>query len=105
MSKQQLVLAGLLVLVAAIQVSFAPHFSFLDDKWPEWINLIDAAVVMIALFEKRSHRLSWIAVIFGGSVIDLYSDGFFGFWIGILLAVVIFIKFIVKKYVRIPSYW
>lgn len=105
MSKQQLVLAGSLAMIAAIQVSFVPHFSFLDGKWPEWINLIDASVIMIALLEKRSHRLSWFAAIFGGAIIDLYSDGFFGLWIGILLVAVVFVKVVVKKYVRIPSYW
>jgi hypothetical protein len=105
MSKQQLILIGLLAAAAAAQLSFAPHFSFLEGKWPAWINLIDATVLIIALFEKRSHRLAWAAAILGGAAIDLYSDGFFGLWVAGLLAAVLFIKFIIKKYVRIPSYW
>ena len=74
MSKQQLILTGLLAAIAAVQLSFAPHFSFLEGKWPAWINLIDVEVIVIALFEKRSHRLAWFAALFCGAIIDLYSD-------------------------------
>jgi len=104
MNKRQTLLAVMLGVLALIQVSFAPHFLILNHGWFKWFNLIAVAVVVMALFERKSNKFSWAAAVLGGAFLDFYSNPF-GVWIAILIIAVAFIKFILKKYVRIPSYW
>ncbi|MFA6376512.1 MAG: hypothetical protein WCX69_03895 [Candidatus Paceibacterota bacterium] len=104
MNKQRVFLAAMLVALALIQVSLAPHFLIGGMVWFKWLNFIDVAVVAIALFEKKSNKFSWAAAVAGGVFLDLYSNPF-GVWIVILIGAVALIKFILKKYVWIPSYW
>ncbi len=105
MNKKAAIIIAILGIFGIIQASIAPHFLFLGGTWLGWLNLVDAAVAAVALFEKRGNRLGWWAAAWGGVLLDLYSGRFFGFWIIILLGIVAFIKLIIKKYVRIPSYW
>jgi len=105
MTKKELAVIGILGILAIIQVSFVPHFKILAVEWSRWINFIDTAVIVIAFFERRRGRLGWIAALSGGIFLDLFSGRFFGFWIALLLAAVGFIKMVLKKYVRIPSFW
>ncbi len=88
-----------------LQTSFLPHFYFLAGRWFEWINFITLSIIAIALFEKRRRRFAWAAGAWGGFLLDIYSQRFFGFWMIALLAAVLAIKFLIKKYVRIPSFW
>jgi len=105
MNRRQLIIFAILTVLGLVQVSLIPHFFSFSWLWLEWINLLDVAVAAIALLEKRSHKFSWLAAAVGGGFLDFYSRRFFGFWIIVLLAVVALIKFVVKKYVRLPSYW
>lgn len=105
MNKKKAAIIVVFVVLLILQTSFVPHFKIFESGWFEWINFIDLAVVVIALFEHRRNGFGWLAAILGGIFLDLYSGRFFGFWILALLALVALIKFAVKKYVRIPSYW
>lgn len=106
MSKRELVVFFILGILAIVQVSFVPHFGFFAGKWFEWANFVDVAVLVIATFEHRRGRLAWVAALWGGIFLDIYSSGrFFGFWIGLLLVLVAGVKLVLKKYVRIPSFW
>jgi hypothetical protein len=104
MTKKELAIVVIFGLIAIIQASFAPHL-LLPVKWLSWVNLVDLAAAAVALFEKRENNLGWVAAFWGGIFLDMYSSMFFGFWILALLAMVTFIKFILRKYVRIPSFW
>ena len=104
MSRKELVIIAILGFLAIIQTSFVPHFGLPFERL-SWVNLIDCAVFAIALFEKRENRVGWVTAFWGGIFLDIYSDQFFGFWILILLAIVAVVKLVLKKYVRIPSFW
>jgi hypothetical protein len=105
MNKGNVLALFLLAMLAVAQTSLAPHLALFRYPWFEWVNFVDVAVVVIAVFEKRSRRFSWIAAVLGGFFLDLYSTRFFGIWILAMLAAVAFIKLTLKKYVRIPSFW
>jgi hypothetical protein len=105
MNKKEAAIIAIFGFLAILQTSFVPHFKMSGPGWFEWVNFIDTAVAVIALFERRRHNLSWLVALWGGIFLDLYSGRFFGFWIFTLLALVVLVKFAVKKYVRIPSYW
>jgi hypothetical protein len=104
MTRKELAIIAALGFLVIIQVSFAPYLA-LPVKWLSWLNLVDLAVAVVVLFEKRRHNMGWAAAFWGGIFLDLYSTRFFGFWIMVLLAMVAFVKLVLKKYVRIPSFW
>lgn len=106
MSKKEFAVIIILGFLAIIQVSFVPHFGIDAVPGFKWLNLISLAVFVVAVFEHRRGRLSWAAALWGGIFLDLYSGyGFFGFWILSLAGIVAAVKLILKKYVRIPSFW
>lgn len=106
MNKKEFAVIMILGFLAIIQVSFTPHFTIYALPGSEWLNLIDIAVLAIAVFEHRRGRLGWVAALWGGIFLDLYSGyGFFGFWIILLAGIVAAVKLVLKKYVRIPSIW
>jgi hypothetical protein len=105
MRKRQIAVIAVLGVLAVAQASFAPHFELFLSGWFEWVNFVNIAVVVTALFERRRNKFGWLAAFCGGFFLDLYSGRFFGFWMIFILALVALIKFVVKKYVRIPSYW
>jgi len=94
-----------LALAAVLQASFAPHFTAFNGWWFEWVNFVTVPMAAITIFERRRRNFSWIAAIVAGFFLDLYSQRFFGFWIIFLLVFAAIVKFGIKKYVRIPSYW
>lgn len=98
--KMIFLLVFFLYILALIQTSFLVHFDFKGYI----LNLILIAVVILNLFEKpRSYLGLWSAG-FGGFFLDVFSETFFGFWILVLTTASLFIKFILKKYVRFPSF-
>ncbi len=105
MSGKKIIALLVLAAVAASQATLTARFWVADQPWFEWINFATLAVLTIAIFEKRRRGFSWLAAIAAGFFLDIYSQRFFGFWIILLLAAVAAVKFAVKKYVRIPSYW
>ncbi len=105
MNKPEFMAIFCLGLLAIFQMSFVPHLKIFSGEWFRWINFVDVAVLAIALFERRRGAIGWLAALWGGIFLDIYSDRFFGFWMIVLFAVVGLIKLILKKYVRIPSFW
>ncbi len=81
------------------QISFFPHF-FLTNS----LNFILILVVLINLFEPRKEKLGLFSAFFGGFFLDIFSENFFGFWVLIFLAIAVFLKFILRKYVQIPIF-
>ena len=59
---------------------------------------------MINLFEAQKGKLGLFGAFFGGFFLDIFSENFIGFWVLILLAIAVFIKFILRKYVRFPTF-
>lgn len=94
-----------LALMAVFQAGFVSHFTVFGGWWFEWVNFVTAPVAIIAVFEHRRRNLGWFAAISGGLFLDIYSARFFGFWVIFLLILTALVKFGIKKYVRIPSYW
>ena len=83
---------------ALLQMSFLVHF-FPAGLVP---NLIIFTVLCLSIFERSSSYVSMGAALFGGFLIDIFSDGVIGFWPLILLLISIFIKIVLEDYVRLP---
>ena len=82
------------------QSGFLPPFSFFLSS----LNLILILAIILNLFEKEQKLFSFgiFFAFFGGFFLDVFSSSFFGKNIIILLGLAFFIKFVLKKYVRIP---
>lgn len=66
-------------------------------------NFILVFVILFNFFESPAKKFGLISAIFGGFFLDVFSASFFGFHILFLLVCAVFIKFIVRRYVRIPG--
>jgi rod shape-determining protein MreD len=64
-------------------------------------NLVIIAVIFINFFEKPDKKFGIICGFFGGFFIDIFSGNFFGFYTIILLAVSLFLKYFLKRHVRL----
>ncbi len=68
------------------------------------MNLVLILVVLINLFEVEEGKLGLFGAFLGGFFLDIFSEIFLGFWILILLATAFFIKLVLRKYVRFPTF-
>jgi rod shape-determining protein MreD len=85
--------------LSLVQTSFMVHFDI-----PAFLsNLILILVILINLFQKTDNYSGVIAAIFAGLFLDIFSSWPIGFWTLLLFLISIFIKKILKDYVRIPS--
>lgn len=99
--KKFLLLILFFYILVLLQTSFLIHFNILG--WWGWSpNLILISVILISFLEKPENNFGFFSAFAGGFFLDIFSESFFGFNILILTATVLFIKFIFKKYVRIP---
>jgi hypothetical protein len=105
MSAKIVFIIFLLCLLALIQMGFLARLDLIGNSWLRYFNIIIMFVVIFAFFERRKENASFTAAVFGGVLLDLYSENFFGFWVLILLTVVLLTKFVVRKYVRVPTFW
>jgi len=97
--KKFLILTFILYILVLLRTSFLVHFNIKGFVF----NLILITIIFINFFEERN-KLSGIYLAFlGGFFLDIFSEKFFGFYILISIAISIFIKLILKKYVRIPT--
>lgn len=96
--KKYLVLILFLYFLTLFQTSFLIHFN-ISGIIP---NLILISVILINFFESPSKNSGIFSAFIGGFFLDIFSENFFGFWTLILIIITLFIKFILKKYVRIP---
>lgn len=81
------------------QTSFFPHFSL-----GYLFNLVLISIILINLFEGQEGKLGLLAAFLGGFFLDIFSQIFLGFWVIILLITAVFIKLILRKYVRLPTF-
>lgn len=90
-------------ILALFQTSFLIHFNLFLGRVGWCLNLILISVILLNLFENLQQKSGILAAFIGGFFWDIFSENFIGFYILILLGVSIFIKFILKKYVRTPT--
>lgn len=88
----------LLYAFALLQMSFLVHF-FPAGLVP---NLIILTVLCLSIFERSSSYSSMGVALFGGFLLDIFSDGIIGFWPLALLLISTFIKIVLEDYVRLP---
>ena len=67
------------------------------------INLIVIAVILINLFEKPKDYSGIYAGFIGGFFLDIFSASLIGQNVLILLALALFIKIVLRKYVWAPA--
>jgi len=96
--KRALIFALFLYILALLQTSFLVHFK-VAEIFP---NLVLIAVIILNFFEDSRKNSGIISAFLGGFFLDIFSNRPMGFYILILIALAIFIKFILKKYVRVP---
>lgn len=100
--KRILILIIFFYILVLLQTSFLVHFkAFLG--WKFSFSLILIAVILMNFFEDFRRNSGIFGAFFGGFFLDIFSEDFFGSWILILMTTAIFIKFILKRYVRIPT--
>jgi len=81
-----------------LQASFLVHFSIFGLT----LNLILISVIIWNIIEKPGTSFGLLNAVIGGFYLDLFSTRMFGLHIITLLVLAVFIKFVLKKYVRIP---
>jgi rod shape-determining protein MreD len=83
---------------ALVQTSFLVHLA------PFGIapNLIIISVIIYNFIEGSEKMFGLGNALIGGFFLDVFSSRVFGFYILILLALSLLIKFVFKKYVKIP---
>lgn len=99
--KKILILILFFYLLTLFQSSFLIHFNILG--WEGWSpNLILIAIILLNFFEDSQKNLGIFSAICGGFFLDIFSENFIGFYILISVGLAIFVKYILKKHVRIP---
>ena len=101
--KKILILIPFFYILTLFQTSFFIHFNiFLGGGFLGWaLNLILIAVILITVFDPHT-KIGVGAAFIGGFFLDIFSENFIGFHILILVILAFFIKFILRRYVRIP---
>lgn len=98
MIKKAIILILFFYLLALLQTSFLVHFRIFGFI----PNLILIFVIFYSLLESPKKHSGILAGFVGGFFMDIFSSGFIGFYVLILLAVSIFIKLVLRKYVWSP---
>ena len=88
----------LIYFLALLQSGFLAHFR-LFGLVP---NLILILIIIVNFWEEKKKSLGIFSAFLGGLFIDVFSGRPFGFDILIYLAIALFVKMILKNYVRIP---
>jgi rod shape-determining protein MreD len=82
-----------------LQTSFLVYFSIKGII----LNLVLITVILINIFENPREMTGIFLAGFSGLFLDIFSERFFGFWIVVLLLTAVFLKFVLKEYVRFPT--
>jgi len=98
MVKNILILLLAFYILALFQTSFLVHFN-ISGIIP---NIIFILVIIINIFEKPEKKTGFSAAFIGGFFLDVFSSHPIGFNILILFSATLFIKVILRRYVRIP---
>lgn len=84
--------------LALVQVSFFAHFPSFNGI----PNILIVFVFLLNLFENADSRVGMFVACVAGFFLDVFSQGIFGFWIGMLFAGALLIKLLKRNYVRLP---
>jgi rod shape-determining protein MreD len=87
-----------LYMAALLQMSFLVHI------FPNGfiVNFIVLSVIVLVIFEQPGSYTGFVAALFGGLLMDIFSGGIIGVWAGILLGSSVIIKLLLERYVRFP---
>jgi len=85
-------------IISLLETSFFIHFNFFRF----FPNIILIFQILITLFEDPNKNLAIFSAVSAGFFWDIFSENPVGFGILILLLISIFLKIILRKYVRIP---
>lgn len=98
--RKSLIWILILYILVLLQTSFFVHFN-LFGIYPNFIIIL---VLFLNLIEKQKNIFSFgfLNATIGGFLLDIFSSRPIGFYIIILAAASVFIKIILKNYVRIP---
>jgi len=83
--------------LALFQTSFLIHFNI----WGIIPNLVLIAAILVNIFEEARDYSGIFSSAAAGFFLDIFSENFIGFWTLILVVLSFFIKFILKKYIRL----
>lgn len=100
MIKKILILIFVLYFLIIFQTSFLVHFNVAGLT----LNLATAFVIIWNFLESPKKKTGIILAFIGGFFLDIFSSHFIGFNVLILLTFSVFIKYFLKKYVRIPFF-
>lgn len=100
MIKKLLVLTLILYILVIFQASFLARFTLAGLA----LNLTMLFVIIWNVLESPKKKTGIFLALIAGFFLDIFSSYFIGFNILILLAFSFFIKYIFKKYVRIPFF-
>ena len=95
-----LLLVLCLYFLALFQTSFLARFNIFGSVF----NITLLAIILINLFEPVTGGIGIPAAFVAGFLSDIFSSQLIGFQILIFILVAVFIKFIFKRYVRIPHF-
>jgi len=84
--------------LALWQASFLAHFQVFNII----PSLVLIAVVLINILERPRNYSGIFAGFIGGFFLDIFSSGFIGFYVLILVASAVLIKIILRSYVWSP---
>jgi len=98
--KEFLILILIFYILVLFQTSFLVYFN-IKGFIP---NLILIAVFLINLFEEKDRITGIYSAMIGGFFLDVFSEKSFGLYILISIVMAIFIKYVIKRHVRIPSF-
>lgn len=85
-------------IISLLETSFFIHFNF----FPFFPNIILIFQILITLFEDPNKNLAIFSAVSAGFFWDIFSENPIGFSILILLSISVFLKIVLRKYVRIP---
>ncbi|MDO8436429.1 MAG: hypothetical protein Q7S82_03600 [bacterium] len=100
--RKVIILLFFLYILVLVQAGFFAHFPIFGF----FPNFIFIFVIIINIFEKPKDKLGLCAGFLGGFFLDIFSlsnNLFFGFYTLISLFLVICIKFILMRYVQLPT--
>jgi len=98
MIRKLLILTIILYLLVILQTSFLVHFNIAGLT----LNIALFLVIIWNILEDPKKYLGIYLALIAGFFLDVFSSYFIGFNILIFLMLSLFIKYIFKKYVRIP---
>jgi len=98
--KEFLIILLIFYILVLFQTSFLIHFN-IKGFIP---NLILIAIILINFFEEKDKIAGIYAAFIGGFFLDIFSEKSFGLYILISIVMAIFIKYVIKRHVRIPSF-